>query len=157
VARKNERKEPAEIYRNMSAIRSKENRTEAALRKSLFALGLRYRKYGAGLIGRPDIVFSRERLAIFIDGDYWHGRLLREGGEKAANAYFSRDKNNYWVPKLQRRIVRDDYVTRSLEELGWTVLRFWESEVKKHLLQVRDVIAGEVARRRGTTTVSRGS
>ena len=147
MARKDERKGKAEVYRNMSAIRSKENRTETGLRKALFALGFRYRKYKSGLIGHPDIVFARARVVVFVDGDYWHGRLLREQGPVAVQSYFRSEQHHYWLPKLQNRVVRDDFVTSSLQGQGWTVLRFWESDVRKNLLAVRDQIAEEVKRR----------
>jgi DNA mismatch endonuclease (patch repair protein) len=115
----------------MSAIRSKENRTESVLRRALHAKGLRYRKYLPGVPGKPDVVFSRERIAIFVDGDYWHGRVLREQGLEALQSYYTQKQQEYWLEKLTRNVARDDYVTALLESQGWLVLRFWESEVKK--------------------------
>src|SRR4051794_32786568 len=97
----------AEIARNMSAIRSANNRTEAALRKALHARGLRYRKQSSALIGKPDIVFPSAKVAVFVDGDYWHGRLLREKGLEAVTSYYSERQRDYWVAKLQRNVTRD--------------------------------------------------
>jgi DNA mismatch endonuclease, patch repair protein len=150
MARSYKPKSHAEIRRNMGAIRSTENRTEVKLRKALFALGLRYRKYVPGLLGKPDIVFPRERIAVFIDGDYWHGRMLREQGRERAQAYFTTEQQTYWMPKLLARLVRDDFVSNSLRYQGWIVLRFWESDVRQDIDGVRDLIAREVRNRRST-------
>ncbi|MBB4636087.1 very short patch repair endonuclease [Longimicrobium terrae] len=136
-----------EIARNMSAIRSKDNRTEVALRKILHRRGLRYRTYYTGLPGKPDIVFPRQRLAVFIDGDYWHGRLLREKGLDAVVAKIKSPNREYWVRKFQRNVARDDFVTSELRAKGWTVLRFWESDTKRDIEGVAQVITAAV---RGT-------
>src|SRR6476661_7815375 len=72
-------KNAEEIHRNMQAIRSSENRTELALSRAIHAMGLRYRKYGKNLPGRPDIVFPASRVVVFVDGDFWHARELVEG------------------------------------------------------------------------------
>jgi len=123
-------KPASEISRNMAAIRSTETRTEVELRRILFSMGLRFRKNVSHLPGRPDIVFPRARVAVFIDGDYWHGRVLREAGLSAARARFTEVQRAYWIPKLQRNVARDDRVTRDLMSSGWTVLRMWESQVR---------------------------
>src|SRR5437762_680 len=105
----------------MSAIRSRDNRTELALRRLLHSLGLRYRLHVTEVVGRPDIVFVRERVAVFVDGDYWHARLLREHGPKALRERFSEARKDYWIPKFTRRVVRDDEVTATLTYQGWHV------------------------------------
>lgn len=137
-----------EIARNMSAIRSRENKTEAALRRALHAMGLRYRKYREGLPGRPDIVFPREKVAIFVDGDYWHGRAVRERGVEYLRSYYTSRQQEYWVNKLTRNIARDDRVTECLREMGWQVLRFWESDIKRDVRPAAKLIASLVRRRR---------
>ncbi len=141
MPRKNREKSASEIKRNMSAIRSKENRTEVALRKALFARGFRYRKYSAGVPGRPDIVFRKEKIVVFVDGDFWHARMLREGGNDALMKHFKPSQHSYWLPKFARRIQRDDYVTRLLKEDGWTVIRIWESEASADLEGAADEVA----------------
>jgi DNA mismatch endonuclease (patch repair protein) len=141
-------KDRDEIARNMSAIRSRDNRTESELRRSLHRLGLRYRKYSAGLIGRPDIVFPAEKVAVFVDGDYWHGRMVREGGIEALQSYYTRKQQTYWVGKLSRNVARDDRVTAELQALGWKVLRFWESDIKKDVASAARRVAATVRRRR---------
>jgi DNA mismatch endonuclease, patch repair protein len=105
--------------------RKTDTRCEMALRKTLWAAGCRYRKNVPGLPGRPDVVFPGAKVAVFVDGDFWHGRDW-----EARQGKLSRGNNpGYWVAKIQRNIERDQQNTRHLQELGWTVLRFWESEV----------------------------
>lgn len=140
----------AEIARNMSAIRSTGNLTETALRQALHGLGLRYRKYRNDLLGRPDIVFSGPRVAVFVDGDYWHGRLLIDGGPDALEAKVGRlaePSRAYWRDKFTRRVQRDQEITTALRNDGWLVLRFWESDVKKNVDHAARRIAAAVRRR----------
>ncbi len=132
----------------MSAIRSRDNRTETQLRHALHRMGLRYRKYSAGLIGRPDIVFPTEKVAVFVDGDYWHGRMVREGGIEALQSYYTHKQQTYWVGKLSRNVTRDDRVTAELQSLGWKVLRFWESDIKRDVSPAARRVAAAVRRRR---------
>ena len=103
-------------------------------------MGLRYRKYAKGLPGKPDIVFPSQRLVVFVDGDYWHGRILRENGYEALKERVRRNPD-YWLQKFQRNVARDDDVKNQLERLGWVVLRFWESDVRKNVETVAHTIA----------------
>lgn len=126
-------KSRAEIARNMAAIKSTENKTEVALRRALHARGLRFRKYQRVLPGRPDIVFPSSRVAVFVDGDYWHGRILVEAGPAALDSKFSRlsePSRSYWTDKLTRRVQLDRKATSRLRKDGWLVLRFWESDIR---------------------------
>lgn len=122
-----------EIRRNMSAIRSTGGKTEVALRSLLHRRGLRFRKNYTKLAGRPDIVFTRARVAVFIDGDYWHARVLRERGPAALEQRMKTANRAYWMTKFGKRVERDDHVTTTLQELGWTVVRLWESDVRTNL------------------------
>ena len=131
----------------MSAIRSTGGKTEVALRSILHRRGLRFRKNDARLVGKPDIVFSGARVAVFIDGDYWHARVLREKGPKALYDRIKTANRDYWIGKFTKRVKRDDGVTAALEAEGWTVLRFWESDVRGDLERIADLIEG--AARRG--------
>lgn len=124
------RKSDTEIARNMSAIRSTENQTEVALRSALHRAGLRFRKYATDLPGKPDIVFRGSKVAVFVDGDFWHARVLRESGMRALRRRVEGRNREYWLSKFQRRVARDDEVNASLRREGWRVLRFWESELK---------------------------
>ena len=123
------RREPASelASRTMSANRSQNTRPEMDLRRALWARGRRYRVHVRELPGRPDIVFRKQRLAVFCDGDFWHGRAWhnrRERLRKGANA-------DYWIPKIGANIARDARYTAELEEAGWTVLRLWESDIRQ--------------------------
>jgi DNA mismatch endonuclease, patch repair protein len=135
----------------MRAIRGRENRAEVSLRRALWRRGLRYRLYSSHLRGKPDIVFARARLAVFVDGDYWHGRALVEGGERALRQVIRGERFDWWKAKLERNVLRDIEVTRSLRRNGWRVIRVWESEV------LRDVerIAVRIARRLDAAKVRR--
>ncbi len=107
----------------MVANRRRDTQPELRVRRLLHAAGLRYRvdaRPEAALRSRADIVFSRRRIAVFIDGCFWHGCPLHNVEPKTNVAY--------WGPKLARNRERDIEVTSSLERLGWTVLRFWEHE-----------------------------
>ena len=135
-------KSKEEVYRNMSAIRSRDNRTELALRSKLHSLGLRYRLHSSTVFGKPDIVFPRGKVAVFVDGDYWHARLLREHGLGAVRESIRGEGQDYWIKKFSRRVERDDEVTAALESEGWLVIRFWESEVKRDI----ETAAAEIRR-----------
>ncbi|MEH3116632.1 MAG: very short patch repair endonuclease [Methylorubrum populi] len=111
---------PMQRSRCMSRIRSANTKPEIALRRLLFASGLRFRTK-LKLPGRPDIVFTRAKMAVFIDGCFWHG----------CPAHGTRPKSNaaYWNAKLDRNRERDLAVTASLVAEGWQVLRYWEHQV----------------------------
>jgi DNA mismatch endonuclease (patch repair protein) len=106
-----------------------DTRCEVALRKSLWAAGCRYRKNVPELPGWPDVVFSRARLVVFCDGDFWHGHDWEERRRK-----LSRGSNSeYWLAKIRRNMERDRENDRRLQQDGWTVLRFWESQIRADL------------------------
>jgi DNA mismatch endonuclease (patch repair protein) len=96
------------------------------LRRILWRAGCRYRKNVAELPGRPDIVFTRARLAIFCDGDFWHGKAWEERRAKLAEG----TNPDYWIAKIERNMERDVRSNELLEKGGWTVLRFWESQIQ---------------------------
>lgn len=146
-----------EVRRNMSAIRSRDNRVEGALRRALHRMGLRYRKYRHDLPGRPDIVFSRERIAIFVDGDYWHCRVLREEGPKAFYASLKTptpESRHYWIMKFERRVEIDRGVNDALREAGWLVIRLWESDVKPDIHGAAERLADVIRARRGASSTN---
>ncbi len=128
----------------MSAIRSTGNQAETVLRSRLHRLGLRFRKYVTSLPGRPDIVFPGPGVVVFVDGDFWHARTLRERGPEAYWSDFRSPNRPYWEAKFTRRIERDAEVTRDLRRDGWTVVRVWETEVKGDPDGVARRIAGIV-------------
>lgn len=141
-------RDPAVTSRIMAAVRGRENKAEARLRRALHSRGLRYRLQRRELVGRPDIVFGAARVVVFVDGDYWHGRALVEGGEVTLRQVIRGERFDWWRAKLARNIERDREVTIALEEAGWCVLRFWESDVLKSLDEVATTVADVVAARR---------
>jgi len=100
-------------------------RAEQLLRHDLWARGLRYRLHAKDLPGKPDIVFRRHRVAVFVDGDFWHGRNWTERAKKLANG----SNATYWVAKIAYNIELDARNNRLLASMGWSVLRFWETDV----------------------------
>ena len=119
---------PAQRKKNMQHIRSKDTEAEILLRKALWRKGFRYRKNVKDLPGKPDIVFTKHKIVIFVDGDFWHAR----GHEKNPGEQIDTNKN-YWIDKLKRNVARDRHVNDLLFEQGWLVLRFWESDIKNNL------------------------
>lgn len=113
----------------MSKIRGKNTKAELLFRKALSAevypKGFRYRLHYKKIIGSPDIVFVKQKIAIFIDGDFWHGRGYgKKGGMKL--------RKKFWRDKIETNIRRDRRVNRRLKKEGWKVLRIWESDMKKN-------------------------
>ena len=118
---------PEQRKKNMRAIRSKDTTIELALRKALWQRGIRYRKNYKGLIGKPDIVITKYRIAVFCDSDFWHGYDWENRKSRI------KSNQNYWIPKIERNMTRDREVTAALVEQGWIVLRFWEHTIRKEL------------------------
>jgi DNA mismatch endonuclease, patch repair protein len=108
----------------MRANRRRDTKPEVALRSALHALGLRFRKdlpiRVPGRVVRPDIVFTRDRLAVFVDGCFWH-RCPLHGNVPRAN-------NDYWQPKLDRNVARDRAVDDALRAASWRIVRAWEHD-----------------------------
>lgn len=117
--------------RIMAAVQSKDTEPERRLGRALRSLKCRFRRYAKDVPGCPDFVFTRERVAVFVDGDFWHGRQWRLRGLRSLASQFSRSPNRaYWIQKITRNVARDRKTTRLLKRLGWRVVRLWESEVK---------------------------
>ncbi|WP_396591121.1 very short patch repair endonuclease [Allomuricauda sp. R78024] len=111
----------------MGKIRGKNTKPELAFRKALWAAGYRYRINYKKLIGKPDIVLNRYKTIIFIDGEFWHGYNWQERKDKI------KTNREFWIPKIERNIQRDKEVNAALENLGYTIFRFWETDIKKNL------------------------
>jgi DNA mismatch endonuclease, patch repair protein len=108
---------------NMARIRGRDTSPELIIRRGLWDAGLRYRLHVKTAGGRPDVVVTRVRLAIFVDGCFWHGcpeHYVRP-----------RSRNDFWDAKLRENVHRDRRQTLKLEEQGWRVLRIWEHEVRE--------------------------
>lgn len=112
----------------MAKVRSKDSKAELALRRALHALGFRYRLHGKDVLGRPDVVNRSRRLAVFVDGDMWHGNEHHRRGLASLAELFP-TRTEWWVAKIEANMRRDREVTSALREQGWTVIRLWESDV----------------------------
>lgn len=112
-----------------SRIKQRNKRTgtkaEMALRHALWHRGLRYRLNRCDLPGKPDLVFTSRRVAVFVDGDFWHGRNWDERKERLGSG----SNGPYWVAKIAYNRERDRKNNARLAELGWRVLRLWETDV----------------------------
>lgn len=121
-----------QIHNIMTHVRSNDTKPEIKLRKALWHQGIRYRKNDKSLPGKPDIVITKCKIAIFVDGDFWHGR----------ENYKVKSNGAYWYPKLKRNVERDKEVNDQLTEMGWLVMRFWVSDLKKDFDRcVRKILA----------------
>ena len=118
---------PEQRRRNMQAIKSKDTTIELALRKALWSKGIRYRKNCKTLIGKPDIAITKYKIAVFCDSEYWHGFDWENRNRKI------KSNREYWIPKIERNMARDKEVNAALEQEGWTVIRFWERQIRKEL------------------------
>ena len=118
----------------MRSNKGKDTKPELLLRKELWRRGLRYRKNYKGLYGKPDIVFLKAKIAVFVDGKMWHGY----DWEHQKNDFKS--NRDYWIPKIEQNIEHDYEVTQELISLDWLVMRFWDFEVKKNLQECADKI-----------------
>ncbi len=120
---------PEQRHKNMKNIRAKDTKIELMLRKALWEKGFRYRKNYTEIPGKPDVVLTKYKIAIFCDGEFFHGKdweLLKPRLEKSNNGEF-------WIKKISRNRERDEEINRQLEFLGWKVIRFWGTDIKKNL------------------------
>lgn len=111
----------------MQKIKSKKTKPEVIFRKELRKNNIRYRCYVDSLPGNPDFVLVGKRVAIFIDGEFWHGHNWKNK-KKRINS-----NRDYWIPKIERNIKRDRNNNRKLKMLGWRVLRFWEHQIREDI------------------------
>ena len=124
----------------MSKIRSKDTKAEVKLRRELWSRNFRYRKNYKNLPGSPDIAFTKVKLAVFVDGDFWHGNNWRLRGLRRRKDEFAPEKREYWMSKIQNNIKRDRKNNAQLKKMGWRVLRFWESDIKKDIYSVANQV-----------------
>lgn len=116
-------------HKIMSAIPSKNTEPELMLRKALWKENLRYRVNYRKLPGKPDIVFTRYHVAVFCDGDYWHGHNWAIRGLSSLEEELA-GYSEFWRNKIVGNIERDTKNNRSLRDMGWTVIRLWESDIR---------------------------
>lgn len=123
----------------MSSIRGRDTKVELLVRKELHKRGYRYRVNASWLVGKPDIVFTRIRLAVFVDGDFWHGWKFNEWSEKLPP---------YWRDKIAGNMARDHRHTVQLRREGWTVMRVWEHDVENNFARCIERIEQKAAQLR---------
>lgn len=115
--------------KNMQHIRAKDSGIEVALRQALWAKGYRYRKNYSLLPGKPDIVFTKDKVAIFCDGEFFHGK----DWETLKTTLKNSNNGDYWINKISRNRERDEEINKKLQFMGWTVIRFWGNDIKKNV------------------------
>ena len=131
----------------MSTVTRKNTKCERLLRSALWKKGYRFRKNVDSLPGRPDVVFPKEKVVVFCDGDFWHGWNWQERKAKlraGANP-------SYWIAKLERNMQRDKRVNSDLAAQGFKVLRFWEREILSEIKKCVEKVVAVVSQRRRTT------
>lgn len=116
-------KKRSEIMRN---IPSKNTAPELKLRKALYALGLRYRLHPKKVLGKPDVVFPKQKVAVFVDGDWWHGRNYDRDSQKYTD---------FWKDKIANNMERDIKVSSELSKDGWKVVRLWQKDIEKDVVE----------------------
>ena len=119
----------------MSHIKSKDTSIELLVRRKLFSMGYRYRVNYKALPGKPDIVFTKKKVAIFIHGCYWHGH---DCGSRYAHS--SQSNKMYWGTKIEQTKQRDEKHIQALEADGWTVIVLWECQIRQSFDQVIKLI-----------------
>ena len=125
---------PLQRSKNMRAIKSTATKEEVRLAKALWHLGYRYRKNNNSVFGKPDLTFKKYKIAIFVDGEFFHGKDWETEKERI------KSNREFWYKKIERNIQRDIEVSSYLKLQEWEVIRFWSKEVKKDLNSCINVI-----------------
>ena len=124
--------------RVMASIKSKNTKPEKQLGSLMHGAGLRYRKHVNDLPGKPDFVFRAKKVAVFVDGDFWHGYKYQQWKHKLSK--------EYWIKKIEGNIKRDKSNHAKLRRMGWTVIRVWEHQLAKDPLKVLGKITEAIER-----------
>lgn len=127
-----------EISKRMSKVSLKGGKAETALAKELWHRGIRYRKNLRTLPGSPDIAITKYKVAVFVDGEFWHGENWPERKQKL------KSNREYWIEKIEENIARDKRNDALLIDLGWTPIHFWEKDVKKNSSQCADSVINQI-------------
>ncbi len=114
--------------KNMQNIRSKDTKIELILRKALWRSGIRYKKNYSKLPGKPDIAITKYKIAVFCDSEFFHGK----DWEVLKPRLLKGNNGDFWVNKISKNISHDEEVDKELLFMGWTVIRFWGNDIKKH-------------------------
>ncbi len=108
----------------MKKIKGKDTTYEVIFRKKFWNEGYRYRKNYPKLPGKPDIAFIKQKVVVFIDGEFWHGFNWKDKKKKI------KSNKAYWVKKIEKNMARDKAYNKVLKKMQWKVVRFWEKEIK---------------------------
>ncbi|MGJ1417685.1 very short patch repair endonuclease [Sphingobacterium multivorum] len=111
----------------MSKIRSRNSKPELILRRALWMRNIRFRLHDKSLPGTPDIVIKKYKLAIFVDGEFWHGFDWKNNKERI------KSNRLFWIPKIERNMQKDIRVNKALREMDYVVFRFWTQDILKNL------------------------
>ena len=122
----------------MQAIKSKETKDEVLLAKALWKRGHRYRKNNKTIFGKPDLTFKKYKIAVFVDGEYFHGKNWE------IEKHRIKTNTEFWWTKIEGNIKRDFQVNQQLNDQGWKVLRFWSKEIRKNLANCILIIEKEI-------------
>ena len=118
---------PEQRRKCMSRIKSKDTSIEVLLRKALWREGIRYRKNLKTLPGKPDIAITKHKIAVFCDGELWHGK------DWEAKKDTIKTNRDFWIPKIEKNFTKDNVNEKKLEKMGWIIIRFWGMDIKKNL------------------------
>lgn len=116
----------------MSRVKGKNTGIETSVRSELHRRGLRFRKHVKDLPGKPDVVFTKAKVAVFIDGDFWHGYRFPVWEHKVSV---------FWKRKISKNRERDIKNHRKLRDMGWTVIRLWQHDIEEDLVGCIEKIA----------------
>ncbi len=140
----------------MKRVRRQHTAVELKLAAELRRCGLRFLTHQSICGCTPDIVFNSERMTIFVDGDFWHGRILAERGRRALMRSFKVQGRDFWVAKISRNADRDRRQSRILRRNGWSVLRLWEKDVLHSPSHAAAIVCRLLKRRRTRLKRQRG-
>jgi DNA mismatch endonuclease (patch repair protein) len=134
-------------------VKKRDTGPELMLRGAVAQIGLRYRVNKSDLPGRPDLVFTLARVAVFCDGDFWHGRSWPARRRRLLRG----TNSDYWIAKVKANMHRDRLQTRALQASGWVVLRYWEGVIRENPKKVAAAIKRTVVRERAKRISGRSS
>ena len=135
---------PEQRHKAMKNIKRKDTKIELKLRKALWEAGYHYRKNYKGLPGTPDIAFTKYKIAVFCDSEFFHGKDWDKLKEKLKSS----NNSDYWLNKIETNINRDKRIDAELDEMGWRVIHFWGNDILRDVdgcvKQIGDVILGRL-------------
>jgi DNA mismatch endonuclease (patch repair protein) len=124
--------------------RATDTKPELQLRSLLWSQGFRYRLHARAVPGRPDLIFIRKKVAVFCDGDFWHGRDWNSRSQRLRQG----SNAKYWIAKIEGNMRRDRAVNLALAKLGWSVIRLWEGDIRANPNRCADRIGRILMSRR---------